>query len=52
MIVNTTEDFIEILSEEGKELYNEEIDIATHRVTFTLGSDYSSWIERDIIIEE
>ena len=52
MIINTTEYFTEILSEEGKELYNEELDITTYRVTFPLGVDYSNWIERDIIIEE
>ena len=50
MITNITEDFIEILSEDGKELYNEELDISTHRVTFPLGTDYSKWIERDIIV--
>lgn len=49
MIINITEYFIEILDEDGKELYNVELDISTHRVTFPLGTDYSKWIERDII---
>ena len=52
MIVNTTEHFIEILAEDGKELYNKEMDISTNRVTMPLGSDYSTWVEREIIIEE
>ena len=49
MITNITDYFIEILSEEGKELYNEELDISTNRITSPLGTDISSWIERDII---
>ena len=49
MITNVTEYFIEILSEDGKELYNEELDVATNRITAPLGSDLSNWIERDII---
>ena len=50
MITNVTEYFIEILSEDGKELYNEELDVATNRITTPLSSDLSNWIERDIII--
>ena len=49
MITNVTEYFIEILSEDGKELYNEELDVATNRITTPLSSDLSNWIERDII---
>ena len=49
MITNITDYFIEILSEEGKELYNEELDVATNRITAPLGVDLSNWIERDII---
>ena len=52
MKVNKNEYFIEILAEEGKELYSEELDIVTNRVTFPLNADYSSWIERDIKIED
>ena len=51
MITNITEEFIEILSEEGKELYNEELDITTNRITAPLGADLSGWIEREIIEE-
>lgn len=47
MIINITDFFIEILSNDYKELYNEEYDISTHRVTLPLGSEYSKWIERD-----
>lgn len=50
MITNNTEDFIEILSDEGKELYNEEMDLSTNRVTAPLGTDLSMWVERDKII--
>ena len=49
MITNVTEYFIDILSEEGKELYNEELDISTNRITVPNGTDLSNWIERDII---
>ena len=49
MITNVTEYFIEMLSEDGKELYNAELDVATNRITTPLGSDLSNWIERDII---
>ena len=52
MIVNTNEYFIDIFAEEGKELYNEALDITSNRVSVPLNSDYSNWIERDIIIEE
>ena len=49
MIINNNEFYIEILSEDGKELYNEELDVATNRITTPLSSDLSNWIERDII---
>ena len=52
MIINNNEFYIEIIPDSGKELYNEELDISTNKVTFPLGSDISKWIERDIIIEE
>lgn len=51
-IINTNIYFIELLAEEGKELYNEEMDLSTHRVTAPLGTDLSMWVERDKIIEE
>lgn len=51
MITNITEHFIELLAEDGMELYNQELDISTNRVTFPLGSDISEWIERNIIDE-
>ncbi len=51
MTINITEEFIEILSEDGMELYNEELDITTNRITAPLGADLSGWIERDIIEE-
>ena len=49
MIINNNEFYIEILSEDGKELYNEELDVATNRITTPLSRDLSNWIERDII---
>ena len=49
MIINNNEFYIEILSEDGKELYNEELDVATNRITTPLSSDGANWIERDII---
>ena len=52
MITNITDYFIEILSEEGKELYNEELDISTNRITTPFDTDLSGWIERDIILNE
>ena len=52
MITNITDYFIEILSEEGKELYNEELDISTNRITVPNGTDLSNWIERDIILND
>ena len=48
MITNITEEFIEILSEDGMELYNEELDITTNRITTPLDTDLSGWVERDI----
>jgi hypothetical protein len=41
--------FIDLFAEEGKELWNGEV--ATNRVSMPLGTDYSVWIERDIVIE-
>ena len=49
MIINNNEFYIEIIPDSGNELYNEELDVATNRITSPLGSDLSSWIERDII---
>ena len=49
MTINYNEFFIEILPEYNKELYNEELDVATNRITAPLGVDLSNWIERDII---
>ena len=49
MTINYNEFFIEILPEYNKELYNEELDVATNRITTPLSSDLSNWIERDII---
>lgn len=45
MITNTNEYFIEIIAEEGKELFDGEH--VTNRVTAPLGTDLSNWIERD-----
>lgn len=50
MITNTTEFFVEIIAEEGKELFNGEQ--TTNRVTAPLGSDLSDWIERAITPDE
>ena len=62
MITNTTDKFIEILSEEGKELFKadgvDEEGIAkemiTNRITAPLGTDLSEWGERiiPVIIEK
>ena len=49
MIINNNEFYIEIIPDSGNELYNEELDVASNRITSPLGSDLSSWIERDII---
>ena len=48
MITNITEHFIELLAEDGMELYNQEMDIVTNRITAPLNSDLSGWIERQI----
>lgn len=48
MIINTTEHFIELLAEDGMELYNQEMAIVTNRITAPLNSDLSGWIERQI----
>jgi hypothetical protein len=46
-----TEDlFIDIIADEGMELWNGET--ATNRISAPLGSDISGWIEREIVIEE
>lgn len=45
MITNITEEFIEILSEEGMELYNEELEIITNRITAPLDTDLSGYKE-------
>jgi hypothetical protein len=47
MITNTI-DFIELLAEEGKELYNAKLDIKTNRVTAPLNADLSDWVEIEI----
>lgn len=52
MKINITEFFVEWLADEGKELYNEELDIATNRITAPLGTDLSNWKERDILTTE
>ncbi len=52
MTINYNEFFIEILPEYNKELYNEELDVATNRITTPLSSDLSNWIERDIILND
>lgn len=46
MITNTTEFFVEIIAEEGKELFNGQE--STNRVTAPLGTDLSNWTERAI----
>ena len=51
MKINITEFFVEWLADEGKELYNEELDAVTNRITAPLGTDLSKWIERDIVDE-
>ena len=48
MITNITEHFIELLAEDGMELYNQDMDIVTNRITAPLNSDLSGWIERQI----
>lgn len=50
MITNITEHFIELLAEDGMEIYNQEMDIVTNRITAPLNSDLSGWIEREIIL--
>ncbi|HRB72620.1 hypothetical protein [Flavobacterium sp. WV_118_3] len=45
MITNTTEFFIEIIAEEGRELFNGEQ--VANRVTAPVGTDLSDWIERE-----
>ena len=47
MIINTT-DFIELLADEGKQLYNANLDIKTNRVTASLNTDLSDWVEIQI----
>ena len=47
MITNTT-DFIELLADEGKQLYNANLDIKTNRVTAPLNTDLSDWVEIQI----
>ena len=47
MIINTT-DFIELIAEEGFELYNANLDIKTNRVTAPLNTDLSDWVEIQI----
>jgi hypothetical protein len=41
--------FLDLFADEDKELWNGEV--ATNRVSMPLGTDYSMWIERDIVIE-
>lgn len=45
----TIDKFIDIIADEGMELWNGEI--ATNRISAPLGTDVSMWIERDIVIE-
>jgi hypothetical protein len=49
MKINNTEFFIELLADEGKELYNEELGSITDRVTAPLDTDLSKWLEREIL---
>ena len=50
MITNTI-DFLELLAEEGKELYNAKLEIKTNRVTAPLNTDLSDWVEIEITNE-
>jgi len=49
MITNTTDKFIELLSEEGKVFRNG--DSFTNRVTAPIGTDLSAWVEVDKSVE-
>ena len=46
MIINTCEDFTELLPEDGKILTDGEIE--TNRVCIPIGVDYSQWYEIEI----
>jgi len=50
MITNTTEFFIEIIAEEGMELFNGEQ--TANRVTAPIDTDLSDWIEREQQVQE
>ena len=44
----TEDQFIDITPEDGMELWNEELQVATNRISAPLGTDLSGWIEREI----
>ena len=48
-MTTTITNFIELVADEGKELYNATLDIKTNRVTAPLNTDLSNWVEIDII---
>lgn len=52
MKATITKDFIDLISDEGYELYNEELEIVTSRITAPLDLDLTKWIERKIEIIE
>ncbi len=48
MIVTITDDFFDIIPDEGYELYSELYDIHADRITAPYDSDLSLWIEQRI----
>ena len=44
-MTTTITDFIELVADEGKELYNAALEIKTNRVTTPLDSNLSDWVE-------